>query len=1039
MCATLRSATRFPWGWVWARMPEGNRPAENAKRDALPEMEVDRAPARAGGIRMADDKDRSEPELAAQIEQLRASEARMSRALQMAHAGYWDYDVERDLFTFNDDFYRIFRTTAAEVGGYQMSSADYARRFIHPADAGMVAEEVRAAIEATDPDFERQVEHRILYADGRIGHMTVRFFIVKDEQGRTVRTYGVNQDVTERKRAEEAVRSNEARYRGLFAHTHTGVAMYTPVDGGTDFVFVDFNQAGCRIERLRRQDVVGRRLTAVFPGVRDFGLLEVLQRVWSSGVPERFPLKQYVDDRIVGWRDNYVYRLPTGEVVAVYQDLTEQKRAEEARERSLRELDRRHRVLEYLLEAANVVLERGDFVVSARRVFDSVKEISEARSGLVVLFGENQEPDEVLFSDPGERSGAIGPPLPEPLQRVCAEVERTGRVAVDNHLAAAGSAAPAPDGGAEPENALFAPLNLEGRTVGVIGLLDKPGGFTDEDRRVAEAFGQMAAVALRSHRDREALRESEERYRALFDRSRDLVYLCDFEGRFIDANDAALELFNVERSEVPTLNFASFLDEEQLARAFEATREIRKTGTQKNITEYRLRTKNGDEVFVETKGSMVYSRGKPVGILAVARDVTEKKKLEASVAQSDRLASMGILAAGVAHEINNPLAYVLYNIESLAEDLPGIADTARRCYAALRERLGEAALDEMLGGRAELLLPPRLDDAVDRAREALGGTRRIRDISKTLGAFSRVEGAEISQVDLNFAVQSAVSMTLNEVRFRARLFRDLGRLPRIQASEGKLSQVFLNLLINAAQAIDEGDVESNQISVRTWREGKQVYAEVEDTGRGIRPEDLPHIFQPFFTTKELGKGSGLGLAICRNIIDELGGEIDVRSEVGKGTRVRVRLPIAGTGSKTPGYASTTPEESSPTARGRILVVDDERPIRAALQRIFGREHEVVPATSGAEARTILEQDRGFDLILCDLMMPEMSGMELHEWLAERDPALADRMVFITGGAFTPRAAEFLGRVDNLRLEKPFDRVDLKKLVDSLILAAKNRS
>jgi len=151
-------------------------------------------------------------------EALQESEAKLSNALQMAHAGHWEYDVDRDLFTFNDNFYRIFRTTAAAVGGYQMSSRDYARKFCHPDDLAVVANETRAAIESTDPNYSRQMEHRILYADGEAGVITVRFFIVKDPQGRTIKTYGVNQDITERKELEERIR--QVRSDLLFAVSH---------------------------------------------------------------------------------------------------------------------------------------------------------------------------------------------------------------------------------------------------------------------------------------------------------------------------------------------------------------------------------------------------------------------------------------------------------------------------------------------------------------------------------------------------------------------------------------------------------------------------------------------------------------------------------------------------------------------------------------------------------------------------------------------------------------------------------------------------
>ncbi|MEI6510396.1 MAG: PAS domain S-box protein, partial [bacterium] len=155
-------------------------------------------------------------------EALQKSEAKLSNALQMAHAGHWEYDVDRDIFTFNDNFYRIFRTTAAEVGGCQMSSADYARRFCYPDDIAVVANETRAAIESTDPNYSRQIEHRILYADGEVGVITVRFFIVKDPQGRTIKTYGVNQDITERRRAEVLLRESESSLQAILQSTADG-------------------------------------------------------------------------------------------------------------------------------------------------------------------------------------------------------------------------------------------------------------------------------------------------------------------------------------------------------------------------------------------------------------------------------------------------------------------------------------------------------------------------------------------------------------------------------------------------------------------------------------------------------------------------------------------------------------------------------------------------------------------------------------------------------------------------------------------------
>jgi CheY-like chemotaxis protein len=264
-------------------------------------------------------------------------------------------------------------------------------------------------------------------------------------------------------------------------------------------------------------------------------------------------------------------------------------------------------------------------------------------------------------------------------------------------------------------------------------------------------------------------------------------------------------------------------------------------------------------------------------------------------------------------------------------------------------------------------------------------------------------------------------------------------VPAVLASEGGLAQVLLNLFINAAHAIDEGHVEDNEIRVRTFAEGETVCIEVRDTGHGIAPEHQPRIFEPFFTTKGLGVGSGLGLSICRNIVESFGGEISFQSELDMGTRFRIRLPRVPSDWRKTQVAPEERSSETPSVRGRILVVDDEAGIRATLVRILGAFHEVITAPSGKEAQELLESDRGFDLVFCDLMMPELSGMELHKWLAGRDPALAEQVVFISGGAFTPGASKYLAEVKNLRLEKPFDTASLKRLVRELVLAARSKS
>jgi signal transduction histidine kinase len=428
--------------------------------------------------------------------------------------------------------------------------------------------------------------------------------------------------------------------------------------------------------------------------------------------------------------------------------------------------------------------------------------------------------------------------------------------------------------------------------------------------------------------------------------------------------------------------------------------------------------------------------GGPGAVLAL-HDVTELRRaqrereaLQASLAQSDRLSSMGMLAAGVAHEINNPLSYVLFHLDSLVEDLPRVFDHVRRCQSDVIRHLGSETAERLLGEGLTALGPTQLDDLVDRLREAATGALRIKQITRSLGTFARVERTELTPVNVQTSVEQAITMARNEIRFRATLVKDFRPVPEVIASEGKLAQVVLNLLINAAHAIPEGHAEQNEIRVQTFTDGDQVCLEVSDTGSGIAPEHRARLFEPFFTTKGVGVGSGLGLSICQRIIGELGGTIRFDTEVGRGSTFRITLPPRPADW---GPAPVRPPSPAPDVpRGRVLVVDDEAGIRQILVRILRGSHEVVAAASGEEARTLLDRDQAFDVILCDLMMPRVSGMELHAWMAERWPDLARRVVFVTGGAFTPGAGDYLAQVSNRRIDKPFDAPAIQRLVGELV-------
>ena len=437
------------------------------------------------------------------------------------------------------------------------------------------------------------------------------------------------------------------------------------------------------------------------------------------------------------------------------------------------------------------------------------------------------------------------------------------------------------------------------------------------------------------------------------------------------------------------------------------------------------------------------AQGKITGAVGVATDITERKQLQAQLLQAERLSSMGTLAVGVGHEINNPLTYVLHHVETLVTDLPRIGAAYERFCAAVREKVGPTLFAELAGEDLALLTPASLDVATQRAKEACEGAQRIRDVTRSLSLFSRSESTALSAIELTQPIEAALKMAANEIRLRARVIRDFGEVPAVWASEGRLAQVFLNLLVNAAHAIAEGHADANAIEIRTFAEGDNAFVEVSDTGCGIAPEHLGRVFEPFFTTKDVGHGSGLGLPICRNIVTQFGGDIHVESAVGQGTKVLVRLPVqsknASTLPATAGAAVVADVAVPDARRGRILVIDDERAICRMMTQVLGANHDVVTATSGREARALLEKDVAFDVIICDLMMAEVTGMELHTWLAKREAGLASRVVFVTGGAFSPGAEAYLNSVTNPRLGKPFEMAKLRSVVAATIEAAQRET
>ncbi len=495
-----------------------------------------------------------------------------------------------------------------------------------------------------------------------------------------------------------------------------------------------------------------------------------------------------------------------------------------------------------------------------------------------------------------------------------------------------------------------------------------------------------------------------------------LDHLCvtGFDGMFVRVNPAwtrTLGWTEDELLEMPTIELVHPDDRA----ATLAARGRLHVGTPMGPLVNRYRCKDGSYRWFEWRS--IGELDKKL-VYAAARDITDQKRMEDSLRAAkeheadlerqlllaDRMASVGTLAAGAAHEINNPLTTVTANLQLLVEEL---------------ERLGSTA---------------EVDELIGMASDARDAADTIAKVIRSLKTFARATVQQRSVFELDRVLELAISLTANEIQQRARLVRRFGPTPLLEGDETRLAQVFVNLLVNAAQAIPESGRADHEIRVVTSMDDLgQAVIEVSDTGIGIPASSIARVFDPFFTTKDVGVGTGLGLSVCHGVVTAMGGTIEVRSEPGTGTTFRVVLPPAPVQAVAPSHPSSHEhadrdvEMPAPTVRGRVLVVDDDVEIGISLRRVL-RDHDVTAVASAQEALDRLEAGARYNLILSDVMMPGMSGVELYEAITRKFPELTSRIVFISGGAFTTGAMTFLERIPNERLEKPFRLRTLRALV-----------
>lgn len=391
-------------------------------------------------------------------------------------------------------------------------------------------------------------------------------------------------------------------------------------------------------------------------------------------------------------------------------------------------------------------------------------------------------------------------------------------------------------------------------------------------------------------------------------------------------------------------------------------------------------------------GAVIYARFAAAQKASLSMDRLHKQLLHA-----DRLAAVGTLAAGVAHEVNNPMTYVISNLRLL-----------RRALAK-----AQSPADIPAGELEELI-----DDA-------LGGAERVTAIVRDLHSFANPADDQLGPVDVRVSLDAALKIASPQLRKRAQVIREYDDVPPVRANDTRLGQVFLNLVINAAHAMEEGDARVNELRITTRFVSGNVEIIVSDTGAGMPQDMVERVFEPFVTTKPLGKGTGLGLFVCHGVVMSLGGTIELESS-SSGTTVRVRLPpMDETGPR-----DVTGEGAS---RLKILIVDDQPLIASALARALSH-HDVTLCQTARMAIEALEE-HDFDVVLCDLMMSDLTGAELHSKAVELRKGVSERFLFLTGDTLNDAARGILETMPDRLLHKPFNADELREAVQTVARAS----
>jgi len=868
-------------------------------------------------------------------EALRESEARLQVQINRMPIGCIVWDREFRVLSWYPAAERIFGFAAEEALGR------HPYNFIVPKAAQPPIDAIWRRLLNGDTTAHSLNEN--ITKDGRIIICDWSNTPLKDGNGNVMGVLSMVQDITDRKRAEEALRRSEERYRNIIDNIQDG---YLEVDLAGNFTFV--NDAECVNLGYTREELTGMNNRQYMDKENAKKVFQAFNSVYRTGDPVKGVDLEVIKKGGTKAFDEFSVSLirdsegrPTG-FRGISRDVTERKRAEEA----LRLSEERYR---NILKS----IEEGYYEVDLAGNFTFVND------SMCQIFGYPREE----LMDMNDRQ-YTDQETTRKLFQAFNEVYRTGKPGrvFDYEIVRKDGAK------RHVETSISLRKDASGNAVGFRGII----------RDVTERKGAE-----------EALRQSEEKYRTILETIEEGYYEVDLAGSFTFFNDSICQILGYSREELMGMNNRQYSDQENAKRVYQAFNRVYRTGEPCREHDWEIIRKDGTKRYIEASASLRKDAwDKPIGFRGIIRDITDKKRIEEQLFQAEKLRAVGEMASGVAHDFNNALAAILGNTQLLL-------------YTVRDEELKETL---------------KIIEKV--AKDSSQTVRRLQEFTR-----KRIP-QELFKVDVNAIVKDSIEITKPKWKDEAQsrgiqieMVSNLEDIPLASGSASELREVITNMIFNAIEAMHDG----GKIEIRTSREGKDVFIQISDTGVGIAEETKERIFEPFFTTKPF-TNTGLGLSMSYGIVKRFGGEIEVESKVGQGTAFTITLPI-GEDEKEEAVDSQPIKKGR---RARILVIDDDEFVRSVLSRTLAQaDHQVTLAENGGKGVQLFKEGE-FDVVLTDLGMPGMSGWEVCRMIKEISPHTPVGMITGWGNERNRSKMEECGL--DFFISKPFDFAQILNVV-----------